>query len=88
MTPSQEYAEKASQEYAEKLAEDPSFLHDDEPEESNAAGKAAMKAADKSGARYVIVIGEEELNSKSVELKNMNSGVSVSVTIDSLVNAL
>jgi len=50
--------------------------------------KAAMKAADKSGARYVIVIGEEELNSKSVELKNMNSGVSVSVTIDSLVNAL
>ena len=50
--------------------------------------KAAMKAADKSGARYVIVIGEEELNSKSVELKNMNSGVSASVRIDSLIDAL
>ena len=46
MTPSQEYAEKASQEYAEKLAEDPSQFYDDEPEESKAAAKAAKKAAD------------------------------------------
>ncbi|MSO42773.1 MAG: histidine--tRNA ligase [Candidatus Planktophila sp.] len=50
--------------------------------------KAAMKAADKSGARYVVVLGDEEIANKSVELKNMNSGVSTSVTIDSLINAL
>jgi histidyl-tRNA synthetase len=50
--------------------------------------KAAMKAADKSGARNVVVIGDEEIASQSVELKNMNTGVSVSVTIASLIDAL
>lgn len=50
--------------------------------------KAAMKAADKSGARNVVVIGDEEIASQSVELKNMNTGVSVSVTIESLIDAL
>ena len=50
--------------------------------------KGAMKAADKSGARYVVVLGDNEIATKSVELKNMNSGVSTSVTIDSLNNAL
>ena len=50
--------------------------------------KGVMKAADKSGARYVVVLGDNEIATKSVELKNMNSGVSTSVTIDSLINAL
>ena len=50
--------------------------------------KGAMKAADKSGARYVVVLGEDEIASQSVEVKNMNSGVSISVKIDSLINAL
>jgi len=50
--------------------------------------KGAMKAADKSGARYVVVLGDNEIANKSVELKDMNSGVSTSVTIDSLINAL
>jgi len=50
--------------------------------------KGAMKAADKSGARYVVVLGDNEIATKSVELKNMNSGVSTSVTINSLINAL
>jgi len=50
--------------------------------------KTAMKAADKSGARNVVVIGDEELSTQSVQLKNMNTGVSVSVTIASLINAL
>ena len=50
--------------------------------------KGAMKAADKSGARYVVVLGDNEIATKSVELKNMNSGVSTSVTIDSLNNTL
>ena len=50
--------------------------------------KGAMKAADKSGARYVVVLGDNEIATKSVALKNRNSGVSTSVTIDSLINAL
>jgi len=50
--------------------------------------KGAMKAADKSGARYVVVLGDNEIATKSVELKDMNTGVSTSVTIDSLINAL
>ena len=50
--------------------------------------KGAMKSADKSGARYVVVLGDQELSSESVELKNMNSGVTASVRIDSLINAL
>ena len=50
--------------------------------------KSSMKAADKSGARFVVVLGDEEMSSQSVELKNMNSGVSASVRIDSLINAL
>ena len=50
--------------------------------------KGAMKAADKSGARYVVVLGEQEIASQSVELKNMNSGATSSVTIDSLLSAL
>ena len=50
--------------------------------------KGAMKSADKSGARYVVVLGDEELSSESVELKNMNTGVSASVRIDSLIDAL
>ncbi len=50
--------------------------------------KGAMKAADKCGARYVVVLGDKELSSKSVEVKNMHSGISTSVTISSLFNAL
>ncbi|MDP1850845.1 MAG: histidine--tRNA ligase [Candidatus Planktophila sp.] len=50
--------------------------------------KTAMKSADKSGARNVVVVGDQEIASQSVELKNMNTGVSVSVTIESLINAL
>ena len=50
--------------------------------------KGAMKAADKSGARYVVVLGEQEIASQSVEVKNMSSGATSSVTIDSLLSAL
>ena len=61
MTPSQEYAEKASQEYAEKLAEDPSQFYDDEAEEktgpnvtpkaTKATAKAIAKSAEKAAAQ-------------------------------------
>jgi histidyl-tRNA synthetase len=46
--------------------------------------KGAMKAADKSGARYVIVIGESELSAGLIELKRMSDGVTTSVKIDQL----
>ena len=50
--------------------------------------KGAMKGADKSGATYVIVIGESEISSGTVELKEMKTGTSTSVKIDSLFEAL
>ena len=50
--------------------------------------KGAMKAADKSGARYVIVLGESELNEGLVELKRMSDGVTSSVKIDQLQGEL
>ena len=50
--------------------------------------KGAMKAADKSGARYVVVLGDEEMTSSVLQLKNMSSGIAISVTIASLADAL
>jgi histidyl-tRNA synthetase len=47
-----------------------------------------MKAADKSGARFVIVVGDAEINSGSVELKNMATGESDSVTLSALATTL
>jgi histidyl-tRNA synthetase len=46
--------------------------------------KGSMKAADKSGAAYVIVLGESEISSGNVELKEMSTGKTSSVTLDSL----
>ena len=46
--------------------------------------KGAMKAADKSGARFSVVIGEDEMSSGAVKLKNMDSGESVSITLGDL----
>lgn len=50
--------------------------------------KGAMKAADKSGARFVAVIGESERESGSVELKRMSDGSSISVKIGELHKVL
>lgn len=50
--------------------------------------KGAMKGADKSGAKYVIVVGESEISSETVELKEMKTGSTSSVKIDSLLEAL
>ena len=50
--------------------------------------KGAMKAADKSGARHVLVLGADEVNSGQAELKTMASGEVKSVRISDLVNAL
>jgi histidyl-tRNA synthetase len=46
--------------------------------------KGAMKAADKSGSRYVIVLGESEIASGVVDVKRMSDGVVTSVKIAEL----
>lgn len=50
--------------------------------------KGAMKSADKSGARYVIVLGDSEISSATVELKEMKTGATSSVKIASLIKAI
>ena len=50
--------------------------------------KGAMKAADKSGSRYVVIIGEDEVSSGVVELKRMSDGSITSVKISELQKAL
>ncbi len=50
--------------------------------------KGAMKAADKSGARFSLVLGEAEISSGSAELKDMSSGESESVTLSALASTL
>lgn len=50
--------------------------------------KGAMKGADKSGARFVAVIGSAEQESGSVELKRMSDGSSISVKISELQKVL
>ena len=50
--------------------------------------KGAMKAADKSGSRYVVIIGDDEVASGNVELKRMSDGTITSVKISELQKAL
>ena len=50
--------------------------------------KGAMKGANKSGARFVAVIGDSERESGSVELKRMSDGTSISVKISELQKVL
>jgi histidyl-tRNA synthetase len=50
--------------------------------------KGAMKAADKSGAQFVVVFGDEELSSGSVNLKRMRDGDTSSVKIAQLKDVL
>ena len=50
--------------------------------------KGAVKGADKSGARYLVVIGSAERESGQVTLKRMNDGTSTSVKMSELKGAL
>jgi histidyl-tRNA synthetase len=50
--------------------------------------KGAMKAADKSGSRFVVVLGDSEIASGSVELKRMSDGSIQSVKIEQLQSVL
>ncbi|MFC1407732.1 histidine--tRNA ligase [Streptacidiphilus sp. N1-12] len=50
--------------------------------------KAAMKAADRSGARYAVVAGERDLAENLVQLKDLTSGDQTPVALDALVTTL
>ena len=46
--------------------------------------KAQMKYADRVGAKYVVVIGDEELQNGVVNIKNMQNGETQSHSIENL----
>ena len=50
--------------------------------------KAAMKAADRSGARFALVAGERDLAEGLVQLKDLTSGDQTPVALDALVVTL
>ncbi|RAG83484.1 histidine--tRNA ligase [Streptacidiphilus pinicola] len=50
--------------------------------------KAAMKAADRSGARFAVVAGERDLADGVVQLKDLSSGDQTPVALDALVTTL
>jgi histidyl-tRNA synthetase len=47
--------------------------------------KSQMREADKHGVRYTLIIGESELNEKSVMVRDMQSGEQQEVKVDNLV---
>lgn len=47
--------------------------------------KGAMKAADKSGAKFAIVLGDEEVSSSVVQIKNLGDSSQVQVAIGDMV---
>ncbi|PHV67752.1 histidine--tRNA ligase [Williamsia muralis] len=50
--------------------------------------KGAMKAADRSGARFALVLGENELASGEVELKDLSNGNQERLALDDVVQQL
>ncbi|MEZ0089819.1 histidine--tRNA ligase [Streptacidiphilus sp. EB129] len=50
--------------------------------------KAAMKAADRSGARFALVAGERDLAEGVVQLKDLSTGDQTAVALDALVSTL
>jgi histidyl-tRNA synthetase len=50
--------------------------------------KKQMEYANKIGARFVVIIGDDEVKSKTVALKNMATGVQVSVDIQGAIKII
>ncbi|WP_047979691.1 histidine--tRNA ligase [Ornithinibacillus contaminans] len=50
--------------------------------------KAQFKAADRYKAKYVLVLGEDELEKQVINVKEMGTGEQVEVPLDKLVNTL
>jgi histidyl-tRNA synthetase len=50
--------------------------------------KGAMKAADRSGAAYAVVLGERDLETGRAQLKDLREHAQVAVPLDALVETL
>ncbi|GDY28812.1 histidine--tRNA ligase [Gandjariella thermophila] len=50
--------------------------------------KGAMKAADRSGARYALVLGDRDLDAGAVQLKELASGEQRTVALEGVVTAV
>ena len=50
--------------------------------------KGAMKAADRSGARYALVLGERDLDGGVIQLKDLSDGTQTEVALDGAVAAV
>lgn len=50
--------------------------------------KAAMKSADRSGAKFAVILGEDELANATVVVKDLVDGTQENVPVDSLINNL
>jgi histidyl-tRNA synthetase len=55
---------------------------------NNRSLKAQMKYADKIGAKYTIVIGDDEIEKNEYRLKNMQTGETVETNLENLVDKL
>ena len=53
---------------------------------SGGSFKSQMKKADASNARYAVIIGEDEVTSGKVTLKNLRDGSQQVVTKETLIN--
>ena len=50
--------------------------------------KAQLKQANVSGARYAVILGEDEVKSKTVVLRDMAKGEQQTIPMDKLAEAL
>lgn len=50
--------------------------------------KAQMKYANKCGARYTVIIGEEELKNSQVKVKNMETGDEISCSLNDIAEVI
>ena len=47
--------------------------------------KSQLKAADKSNAQFVLIIGEDEMNTNIFQLKNLKKREQISITTEDLL---
>ncbi len=50
--------------------------------------KGAMKAADRSGATYAVVLGDRDLDAGVAQVKDLRDGSQTAVALDTLVDHL
>jgi len=50
--------------------------------------KKQMNYADKKGVEFVVMVGEDEINSSTISVKDMRSGAQQETTIDSFIKEI